>query len=83
MLGGVWGLVFGDSLWQMVSGVISGEVLGMCVRVAIERQVASVSSWVFSGSKGVSEFSSSDPQWSGSGGGIGERGGLRVMWLLS
>ena len=26
----------------MVSGVISGEVLGLCIRVAIGRQVASV-----------------------------------------
>ncbi len=29
------------------------------------------------------ELSSSDPQWSGSEGGIGERGGMRVLWLLS
>ena len=42
LLGGVWGLVFGESLGLVVLGVISGEVLGMCVRVAIGRQVASV-----------------------------------------
>jgi hypothetical protein len=41
------------------------------------------SSWMIRESKGASELSSSDPQWSGSGGGIGERGGLRVVWLLS
>ena len=39
--------------------------------------------WMFRVSKGASELSSLDPQWSGSGGGIGERGGLRVVWLLS
>ena len=39
---GFWGLVFGESLGLVVSGVISGEVLGFCVRVAIGRQVASV-----------------------------------------
>ena len=43
LLGGVWGLVFGDSLWRMVSGVISGEVVGLCIQVAIGRQVESVS----------------------------------------
>ena len=32
---GVWDLVFGDSLWRVVSGLISGEVLGVCIRVAI------------------------------------------------
>ena len=35
LLGGVWGLVFGGSLWRVVSGLISGEVLGVCIRVAI------------------------------------------------
>jgi hypothetical protein len=43
LLGGVWGLVFDESLGLVVSGVISGEVLGLCIRVAIGRQVASVS----------------------------------------
>ncbi len=42
MLRGVWGLAFGNSLWCIVLGVISGEVLGLCVRVATGRQVASV-----------------------------------------
>ena len=41
--GGVWGLVFDESLGLVVSGVISGEVLGLYIRVAIGRQVASVS----------------------------------------
>ena len=35
LLGDVWGLVFGDSLWRVVSGLISGGVLGVCIRVAI------------------------------------------------
>ncbi len=33
LLGGVWGSVFDDSLWRMVSGVITGGVLGLCIRV--------------------------------------------------
>ena len=37
----------------MVSGVISGEVLGLCIRVAIGRQVASVSRRGWSGGRRV------------------------------
>ncbi len=41
LLGDVWSLVFDESLGLVVSGEISGEVLGLCIRVALGRQVAS------------------------------------------
>ena len=57
-----------------------GSVFELRLGVRLHREVVVDG---FRESKGASEHSSSDPQWSGIGGGIGERGGLRVMWLLS
>ena len=53
------------------------------VQVVLGVQFASVNHWgsleaFFKGSSCVSDVSSSDPQCSGDGGGIGEHGGLRV-----
>ena len=42
LLGGVGGLFFDESLGLVVSGVVAGEVLELCVQIALGNQVASV-----------------------------------------